>query len=100
MSAAVGATLLGLLIVVLAIGIPYWLTHRHMRPQHDRAEMQAYADATDRSAEKIAAGVPGRGFDHGSPAAREWRAAHAGQDPETAEPTPTAGKPGWPEGTG
>jgi hypothetical protein len=65
MSAAVGQTLLGLLIVSLAIGVPYWLTHRHMRPQHDPAEMQAYAEATDRSAEKIAAGAPARRFDHG-----------------------------------
>jgi hypothetical protein len=100
MSAAIGATLLGVLIVVLAVGIPYWLTHRHMRPQHDPAEMRAYAKATDRSAEKIAAGVPGRGFDQGSRAGREWSAAQARLDPETREPAPKTGKPGWPEGTG
>jgi hypothetical protein len=57
MSSAIGAVPLGVLIVVLAVGIPYWLAHRHMRPQHHPAEMQAYAEATDRSAEKIAAGA-------------------------------------------
>ncbi|HEY2075925.1 MAG TPA: hypothetical protein VGH53_06270 [Streptosporangiaceae bacterium] len=100
MSAAVGQTLLGLLIVSLAIGVPYWITHRHMRPQHDSAEMQAYAEATDRSAEKIAAGAHAQGFDHGSRAGRDWRAANAGLDPETGEPASKTGKPGWPEGTG
>jgi hypothetical protein len=100
MSSAIGAVLLGVLIVVLAVGIPYWLTHRHMRPQHDPAEMQAYAKATDRSAEKIAAGVPGRGFDPGSRAGREWSAAHAGVDRETGEPAPISGKPDWPEDAG
>ncbi len=100
MSGVVGATVLGVLIVILAIGIPYWLTHRHMRPQHDPAETQAYAEATDRSAEKIAAGAPGRGFDSGSRAGREWHAAHAGIDPETGERAPKTGSPGWPDGTG
>jgi hypothetical protein len=100
MSAAVGATLAGLLIVILVIGIPYWLTHRHMRPQHDPAETRAYAEATDRSAEKIAAGAPSRGFARGSRAGREWRAAHAGVHPESGEPAPNTGKPGWPDGTG
>jgi len=100
MNSAIGAVLLGMLIVVLAVGIPYWLTHRHMRPQHDPAEMQAYAEATDRSAEKIAAGVPGRGFDPGSRAGREWSAAHAGLDPETGEPARITGEPDWPEGAG
>jgi hypothetical protein len=100
MSAAVVATLLGLLIVIMAVGTPYWLTHRHMRPQHDPRETQAYAQATDRSAEKIAAGAPSPGFDGGSRAGREWRAAHAGLDPETGERAPQTGKPGWPDGTG
>jgi len=99
MIGTVGAVLLGLLIVVLAVGIPYWLTHRHMRPQHDPAEMQAYTRATDRSAEKIAAGAPSRGFDVGSRAGREWHAAHAGVDPETGEPALRTGKPDWPGGS-
>jgi hypothetical protein len=99
MSSAIGAVLLGVLIVVLAVGFPYWLTHRHMRPQHDPAETRAYERATDRSAEKIAAGVPGRGFDQGSRASREWSAAQAGLDPETGEPAPKTREPDWPEGT-
>jgi hypothetical protein len=98
MSTPVVVTLVGLLIVVLAVGVPYFLTHRHMRPQHDPAEMRAYAQATDRSAEKIAAGEHSRGFDGSSRAAQEWRAAHAGLDPETGEPAPKAGRPDWPEG--
>jgi hypothetical protein len=97
---AFGATLLGVLIAVLAIGIPYWLTHRHMRPQHDPAEVQAYEEATGRSAELIAAGAPGRPFSTDSRAWRDWQAAHAGVHPETGEPDPKTGKPGWPEGTG
>jgi hypothetical protein len=100
MSAAVIATLIGVLIVILAVGIPYWVTHRHMRSQHDPGELEAYAEATDRSAENIAAGAPSRGFDHGSRAAREWSAAHAGVDPETGEHAPRTGSAGWPEGTG
>jgi hypothetical protein len=100
MSAAVIATLIGLLIVILAVGTPYWLTHRHMRSQHDPAELQAYAEATHRSPEKIAAGAPSPGFDAGSSAGRQWRASHAGVDPETGEPAPNTGKPGWPDGTG
>jgi hypothetical protein len=98
MSTTLGVTLAGLLIVILAIGVPYFLTHRHMRPQHDPAELRAYAEATDRSAEKIAAGAPSPGFDGGSRAGREWRAAHAGLDPETGEPAPKTGRPDWPEG--
>jgi hypothetical protein len=93
------ATLIGLLIVIVAVGIPYWLT-QHMRSQHDLGEMEAYAKATDRSADNIAAGAPSRGFDHGSRAAREWSAAHAGVDPETGERAPKPGSAGWPEGTG
>lgn len=76
-------TLLGLGVVILPAGIPYGLTDRHMRPQHDSAEMQAYAQATDRSAKKVAAGAPSPEFYGGSRAGREWRAAHAGQGPET-----------------
>jgi hypothetical protein len=99
MSPAV-TTLVGVLIVVLAIGVPYWLTHRHTRPQHDPAEILAYAEASDWSPEKIAAGEPSRGFDGGSRAGREWRAAHAGLGPETGEPAPRTGKPARPDGTG
>lgn len=98
MSTPLAVTLVGLLIVILAVGVPYYLTHRHMRPQHDPVEMRAYAEATGRSADKIAAGAPSPGFDAGSRTGREWRAAHAGLDPETGEPAPKTGKPDWPEG--
>jgi hypothetical protein len=97
MSIAIGVTLAGVLVVVLAVGIPYFLTHRRMRPQHDPAEMRAYTQATARSAEKIACGAPGPGFDSGSRAGREWRAANAGLDPETGEPAPKTGRPDLPE---
>jgi hypothetical protein len=100
MGAALVGILVGLLIVILAIGIPYWHTHRHMRPQHDPAEMQAYQRATGRSAERIAAGAPGRAFGGDGRAELDWRAAHAGVDPRTGEPAPKTGSPGWPDGTG
>lgn len=51
----------GLLIVLLAIGIPYWLTHRRLRP-HDLTEGQAYLDATGKTPEDAAAGRPGPRF--------------------------------------
>jgi len=37
---------IGLLLVALGVGIPYWLTHRGMHPS-DPAEAQAYLDAKD-----------------------------------------------------
>jgi hypothetical protein len=55
----------GLLIVLLAIGIPYWRTHRRLRP-HDLTEGQAYLDATGKTPEDAAAGRPGRRFRQGS----------------------------------
>jgi hypothetical protein len=98
--AAIWASVIGVVIVALAVGIPYWLTHRHMRPQHDPREAQAYQQATGRSAEQIAAGEQGQTLRVGRGAGRRWHAAHAGVDPETGEPEPKTGKPGWPEGTG
>ena len=41
---------LAVLIVALAVGIPYLLTHRHLRP-HDADEGQAYLDAKDQAGE-------------------------------------------------
>jgi hypothetical protein len=49
----------GLVIVLLAIGIPYWLTHRRLRP-HDLTEGRAYLDATGKTPEDAAAARPGR----------------------------------------
>ena len=100
MGAAAAAALIGLVIVILAVGIPYWLTHRHMRPQHDPNEIQAYQEATGRPGEVIGAGKPSRTFRGATDAGRRWRAAHAGVHPETGERDPKTGKPGWPEGTG
>ena len=85
MYAAIGASLLGVLIVILAVGIPYWLTHRRMRPQHDAGEVQAYQEATGRSGQAIAEGRPGRPFWRGGRAARHWQATQADADPETGE---------------
>jgi len=99
-TAVVLSIVLGLLIIVLAIGIPYWLTHRHMRPQHDAGEAQAYLEATDRTAEQVAAGEPGRPLSDGGRAAANWQAAHAGVDPETGEPASGTASRDWPEGTG
>jgi hypothetical protein len=100
MTTAVVSVLVGLLIAILVIGTPYWLTHRHMRPQHDPDEALAYQQATARSADDIATGKPGRAFWRGGRAARQWQAAHAGVDPETGEPNPRTGRAGWPDGTG
>jgi hypothetical protein len=85
MYAAIGASLLGALIVILAVGIPYWLTHRHMRPQHDVGEVQAYQEATGRSRQAIAEGRPGRPFWRGGRAARRWQATQADADLESFE---------------
>jgi hypothetical protein len=94
------AVIVGLVIAAVAITVPYWMTHRHMRPQHDPAEMQAYLDATGRSAESIDTGAEGQPLDTGTNAGRVWQAAHAGVHPETGEPDPKTGSAGWPEGTG
>lgn len=37
---------LAVLIVALAVGIPYMLTHRHLRP-HEATEGRAYLDAKE-----------------------------------------------------
>jgi hypothetical protein len=100
MTAGVGSALLGLLIVILAVGIPYYATHRHLRPQHDPAETRAYQRATARSAGQIAARRPGRAFRYGGRDAKNWGAAQAGVHPETGEPTRDTGEPGWPSGMG
>ena len=52
---ALAAVIGGLVIVLLAVGIPYWLTHQRMSAQDDRAESAAYLEATGRTAEDVAA---------------------------------------------
>ena len=84
MAIAIIAIVIGLVIVVLAVGTPYFLTHRRMRNQHDSAEAQAYAEATGRSREQIGASHPGQPLDGGD-AADRWRSVQAGVDPETGE---------------
>jgi len=43
MTGLVWASILGgLVIVILAVGIPYLLTHKRMRSPHDHSEAQAY----------------------------------------------------------
>jgi hypothetical protein len=37
-----GGLAIGLVIVVLAVGIPYFLTHRRMREPHDVSDSRAY----------------------------------------------------------
>lgn len=60
MAVAVGAALAGLVIAVLAIGIPRWISARSSRSQpHDMFERDAYEQATGRSAADIAADIPG-----------------------------------------
>jgi hypothetical protein len=57
----------GVLIVLLAVAIPFWLTHRRMRP-HDLTEGQTYLDATGKTPEEAAVGRPGRRFpENGTP---------------------------------
>ncbi len=40
-----GSLVIGLAIVALAVGIPYFLTHRRMREPHDVADSHAYLRA-------------------------------------------------------
>jgi len=49
---------LGLLIVLAAIGIPLYLTHRKMYPHHNLSDASTYLDSTGRSAGEVAAGKP------------------------------------------
>ncbi len=51
---------IGLAIVLLAVGTPYWLTHRRMTAQHDPAETRSYLEAAGKSAQDVASGGPGR----------------------------------------
>ena len=42
MGLAWGGLVIGLAIVILAVGIPYFLTHRRMRDPHDVSDSRAY----------------------------------------------------------
>ncbi len=49
---------IGLLIVLAAIGIPYWITHRHMRPHHDLTESYEYLKVAGKTPQDAATGRP------------------------------------------
>ena len=51
---------LGLLIVVAAIGLPLFMTHRRMYPHYNNSDASEYLDATGRSAGEVAEGKPAR----------------------------------------
>jgi hypothetical protein len=54
------AVILGVIIVALAVGIPYYLTHRRMSEHIDHGPGEAYLEGTGRSREDLAAQRPGR----------------------------------------
>jgi hypothetical protein len=53
---------IGLLIVIAAIGIPFWITHRRMRPHHELSESYEYLETAGKTPQDAAAGrsVPPR----------------------------------------
>ena len=59
--------------MLLAVGIPYWHTHRRMSEQHDPDEAQAYLDATGRTASDVASGRSGRTFRLRRQSAQRWQ---------------------------
>jgi hypothetical protein len=50
---------LALAIVALAVGVPYWLTHRQLRP-YDHSEGRAYLRARDEAPEGALPEEPGQ----------------------------------------
>ena len=50
----------GMLIVLLAVAIPYWLTQRRMREHHDLSEAYEYLAAIGKTPAEAATGQPGR----------------------------------------
>lgn len=75
--------LIGLLLVVAAVGIPFWLTHRRMRP-NDPAEAHAYLDAKDEMAGTVDTGARRRAFRAAK--ARRTAAAEPGGPAGAGEP--------------
>ncbi len=43
----------GLLIVCIAVGYPYWRTHHRMREHYDRTEAKTYFEASDQADEGV-----------------------------------------------
>ena len=87
MAAAI-ALIIGLVIVGLAVGIPFWFTHKRMRDHHDVTESQAYLDATGKTPADAADGRPGQQFmRHGT---RDDQAAALHAAAKRNERTPSA----------
>jgi hypothetical protein len=51
---------LAVVIVLLAVGIPYWYTHKRMAHHYDHSQGEAYLAATGKTREDAALGRPGR----------------------------------------
>lgn len=91
----------GLLIVLLAVGTPYWLTHRRRgrhhdlsHAHHDLSDARAYLDATGKTPEDAAAGRPGRRWRRRSSAGRRPRAPASAAHPQAGRPAgPQTGEP-------
>ena len=47
-----------LLLFALAVGIPYWLSHKRLHPR-EHFEADAYLDTKDRADESVLPGQPG-----------------------------------------
>jgi hypothetical protein len=73
------AILVGLALVIAAVGIPYLLTHKRMRSPHDRAESHEYLHKTHRQVRR-----------DGTISAEPGSAP----SPEGAEPAPASDEPG------
>lgn len=46
------AIAVGVLLFLLAVGIPYWLTHRRLRPR-EHVDADTYQEAKDQAAEDV-----------------------------------------------
>jgi hypothetical protein len=56
---ALGSFVIGLAILVLAVGVPYFLTHRRMRDPHDTSDSRAYLRTRRRWLRRRASAVSG-----------------------------------------
>jgi hypothetical protein len=57
--AATVSIIIGVIIVLAAVGIPLWMTHRRMRPHYDLSGAHEYLETTGKSPEEAAEGRPG-----------------------------------------
>ncbi len=80
---------LGLLIVAVAVGLPYWRTHRRMREHYDKTEARGYLRAKDRADEGVLPDQPARPAKQVPVATRPAGTPQpAGERPAGAEPGP------------